>query len=189
MKKIISLILIFSLIFVPLFSVENNSNEIITINSVDWRKDLRRAEIVTLGSLPFTTLLATLGYQVYRYIDSGFNSKYFPNPLAKSSSDAQLNMDEQLGILIAASSLSLCVGVTDIIVNTVKRNKEIKRQRNLKLPDGMEISNEPRTLPKIKTEVEYSETAENIDLEINQLHENSQLQENLSEENFKENYE
>ena len=93
----------------------------------DWARDLRRAEIVSLGSLPFTSLSVTLSYSIYRYIDSGFNKDYFPNPLAKSSEAANLTVDEQKRILNVSICLSLAVGIADFIVSAVKHSNEAKR--------------------------------------------------------------
>lgn len=92
----------------------------------DWLMDVRRAEIVTLGSLPFTTLSATLVYSVYRYADHGFSQDYFPNPLAKSSASANLTKDEQIGIICVAAGLSVAAGIADYIISAVRRSKDQK---------------------------------------------------------------
>lgn len=92
----------------------------------DWLMDVRRAEIVTLGSLPFTTLSATLVFMFYRYADNGFNRDYFPNPLAKSSASANLSKNEQIGIISVAAGLSLCAGIADFIISAVRHSEDRK---------------------------------------------------------------
>ncbi|HZK19843.1 MAG TPA: hypothetical protein VFC68_03865 [Treponemataceae bacterium] len=89
----------------------------------DWAQDLRRAEIITLGSLPFTTLTSTFSYSIYRFIKNDFNKNYFPNPFPGSSSEANLNSDEQKTILVSAAVVSLVLGITDYIICTIKQKK------------------------------------------------------------------
>ena len=59
-----------------------------------WAKDLRRAEIITLGSVPFVTMGVTFSYSLYRYFAHGMNSAYIPNPFAQSSDAAHLSTSE-----------------------------------------------------------------------------------------------
>ncbi len=94
-----------------------NSDELPT-----WTKDLRRAEIVTLGSIPFTVLISTMGYGVVQYASSGFSSDNIPNPFSPS-----LSSNEQVTVMITAASLSLAVGIGDFIISMVKRKNEEKR--------------------------------------------------------------
>lgn len=94
----------------------------------DWLLDVRRAEIITLGSLPFTTLSVTLAYSIYRYADNDFDQDYFPNPLAKSSSAANLTSDEQIGIITVSAALSLATGIADFIISCVKRSESKKTE-------------------------------------------------------------
>ena len=111
-----------------------------------WLQDLRRAEIVSLGSLPFVTLGVTLGYSLYRYFSHGMDSNYFPNPFAKSSSAARLTTDEQLGILFISLGVAAAVGITDFTISSIQRHqrKKAEIQRNsegieiIPLDDGME---------------------------------------------------
>ncbi len=93
----------------------------------DWLLDVRRAEIVTLGSLPFTTLSSTLVYMFYRYASNGFSKDYFPNPLAKSSASANLTKDEQIGIISVSACLSLTAGIADYIISSIKRSENQKK--------------------------------------------------------------
>lgn len=111
-----------------------------------WLQDLRRAEIVSLGSLPFVAMGVTLGYSLYRYFVNDMNSDYFPNPFAKSSSAARLTTDEQLGILFSSLGVAAAVGITDFTISTIQRHqrKKAEIQRNgegieiIPLDDGME---------------------------------------------------
>lgn len=97
----------------------------------DWLHDLRRAEIVSLGSLPFVTLGVTLSYSLYRYFSHDMNPDYFPNPFAKSSSAARLTTDEQLGILFTSLGISAAVGVIDFTISTIQRHKKNKEEQQL----------------------------------------------------------
>ncbi|HAH62243.1 MAG TPA: hypothetical protein DCL73_09130 [Treponema sp.] len=96
-----------------------------------FMKDARRAEIITLGAMPFVTLNATFGYSFVRYCQHDFSSDYFPNPFSKTSSYTE---DEQKTILFTAIGISVGIGLTDLIVSIVKRN--IKKQKLLRENTG-----------------------------------------------------
>lgn len=104
-----------------------------------WVKDLRRAEIVTLGSLPFTTLGATLAYSLYRYGANDFKPAYIPNPFPLSSTEAKLSTDEQIGIIATAAGISLAVGITDFIVMQVKHSRKKKALEKIREEQGTVI--------------------------------------------------
>ncbi|OJF76202.1 MAG: hypothetical protein BKP49_08655 [Treponema sp. CETP13] len=131
-------------------------------NIPDWAHDLRRAEIITFGSLPFTTLSCTFIYSLYRYYDSGFDSTYFPNPFPSSSDDADLSTDEQIAILKYSCGFSLFVGITDFIICTIKEQKEQKEERasnDIKngtiviIPESKVTETDPSNTTKDKTEI------------------------------------
>lgn len=93
-----------------------------------WTRDMRHAEIVLIGSLPFTTLASTLCYSLGRYTVTGFDFNYVPNPFAKSGAGS-LNQTEQIGVFAAAGGLSICIGVTDLIVRIHRRRKKERVQK------------------------------------------------------------
>ena len=99
-----------------------------------FMKDARRAEIITLGAMPFVTLNTTLGYSVIRYCKNDFSSDYIPNPFAKSSSSNGYTEDEQKTILLTSIGISVGIGLTDLIVNLIKR--DIKKKKLLKEKTG-----------------------------------------------------
>ena len=97
-----------------------------------WAQDIRRTEIVTLGSLPFTTLGVTLGYSLYRYASNGFNPEYIPNPFAKSATGS-LSSKEQIGIVLTSVGISAVIGLVDLTIRLIQRSaakKEASRQRD-----------------------------------------------------------
>ncbi len=85
-----------------------------------WTKDLRRAEIITFGSLPFVTLGVSVAYGSYLYFTNQIDS--FPNPLDKSTSS--YTQDQQLKIVGISLGVSAVFGLTDFIVNLIKNNKK-----------------------------------------------------------------
>lgn len=88
-----------------------------------WSKDLRRAEIVTLGSLPFVTIGATAGYSSFLYF-SGKRDK-FPNPFDKNNG---FSTGEIIGVVGTSLGISLAVGLTDYIISYVQRQKAEQRR-------------------------------------------------------------
>lgn len=85
-----------------------------------WTKDLRRAEIITFGSMPFVTIGVSLAYGSYLYFTNQIDS--FPNPLDKSTSS--YTEDQQLKIVGISLGVSAVFGLTDFIVNLIKNNKK-----------------------------------------------------------------
>lgn len=112
--------------------------------------DIRRAEIITLGSMPFITFSATLGYSFGKYASHNFDSSYFVNPFS-STDENSFSTDEQIGILLTSLGISAGIGLTDFIVHTIKRNnrqKKLKKQKNTEIqitpiredPDAIKIT-------------------------------------------------
>lgn len=102
-----------------------------------WAKDLRRAEIITLGSVPFVTMGVTLSYSLYRYFAHGMNSAYIPNPFAQSSDAAHLSTSEQIGIICTAAGICVAVGLTDFIWNLIER--KIQEKNDMESQNGITV--------------------------------------------------
>lgn len=97
-----------------------------------WQHDLHRAEIITLGALPFVTLDVTLAYSLGGWAFSGFDNSQFVNPFAKTSDEASFTEGEQIGIILVSLGICLGIGITDFIVHQVKRaslKKKLRTQR------------------------------------------------------------
>ncbi len=80
-------------------------------------REARRFEIVAIGSFPLMVFYSTLVYDIYRFtsksIQAGeFATAYLPWPL-KGPNAVELTLDEKGGVLIAALSASVLVGILD----------------------------------------------------------------------------
>lgn len=96
-----------------------------------WAHDLRRAELITLGALPFVTLDVTLAYSLGSFAIHGFDTNYFVNPFAKSTDEASFTQGEQIGLILTSLGICLGIGITDFIVHTVKRASLKKKLRTM----------------------------------------------------------
>jgi hypothetical protein len=88
-----------------------------------WSKDLRRAEVILIGSIPFTMFLAIEIFDIYRYVAVDFDSAYAPWPF-KSQLRAPYDNEDKLKILITAVSISACIAIIDYIIVRAQRGKK-----------------------------------------------------------------
>ena len=128
MKKSLLLLLLISIFSQNLFA--DTSSTSTTPKAYDDDEfpqallDLRRFEIITLGSMPFVMLDTTLAYSAYKYA-SGKSTSF--NFLNSSSYDK----DETKKIILTSLGISASIGLTDFIVRLVKRSNANKASRNL----------------------------------------------------------
>ena len=89
-----------------------------TTSSPSWARDLRRAEIIFVGSIPFTMFFTFEGYDTYRYVANGLDPLYAPWPFRPGST--QLYSDqEKIGLVVTSLSLSLLVATADWIIGRI----------------------------------------------------------------------
>lgn len=102
------LLLIFSF---PAFCEDSGKATYDDIDFPQWARDLRRTEIITLGSLPFVTIWTVFGYTYYEYGE-------FRNPLG--GNDSFTTEDQKT---VAALSLGICagLGIFDLVFTLVRR--------------------------------------------------------------------
>jgi len=108
-----------------------------SVNFSPFLKDMRRSEIITLGSYPFTTMAVGAGYSIYKYFSNGMDSKYTPNPFIKTSS-ANLTDAETKGLILGAAGLSLGIGIIDFFLNQIALAKEQQEKEALLGKDGLD---------------------------------------------------
>jgi len=87
----------------------------------DWQRDLRRAEILSFGALPFVTFVSSIYYDVYRYYSNDRQEGYLPWPLKKSENAIGLSEAEQKNIVFYSASISVGVAIFDFGYRTMKR--------------------------------------------------------------------
>ena len=85
-----------------------------------WAHDLRRAEIVAIGSVPFTMLASRLLYSIGRYAyfsisDGQSRPEYLPALFAPQGA-VPLSSQDNLNIVLGAVGLSLVIALTDYLL-------------------------------------------------------------------------
>ena len=96
---------------------ETPTAEIPPVETPQWARNLRRAEIVATGSFPLTLLAARLTYSLLRFAVHGIQDPstamaYAPWFLAPPGSP-ELEFTEKLGIVAGAASLSSLIALID----------------------------------------------------------------------------
>jgi hypothetical protein len=98
-----------------------------------WLRDLRRAEIVAFGALPFTMFFSSVAVDTYRAANHDWDSRYLPWP-AKGPGAIEMDNDEHLLTLGIAITGSLTIALADHLIVQYKR-AQAQKQR-LDLPEG-----------------------------------------------------
>lgn len=88
-----------------------------------WAKDLRRGEIITLGSVPFVGLWVVGGYGGYKYFSGKTDS--FPNPFSPKDAFDKNEIWTMVGV---TAGIGLGIGLTDFFVNLARRKKAEKER-------------------------------------------------------------
>lgn len=94
-----------------------------------WTLDLRRAEIVTFGSLPISFMLTALVYDVaYLTVDS-VNYENNPDLYERASFGSHRTQDDITNLILISGGVSLVIGLTDFIINKVKVSKAEREEQ------------------------------------------------------------
>jgi len=158
MKKTLFLILFFSLFLMPIFQVSAQSlstteqTQIVfdTTGFPQWAKDLRRWEIVTFGTFPFSLFFVTFATDMMRWYNtngmdfSPMGRRYAPWPF-RSAGAVEMSSQELRRSIFLAAGLSMTVAFVDLFV--VNRNRNNERRRLESLPSGSTVTIE-RTPPE-----------------------------------------
>lgn len=146
-KRTIAYILLLSLLMNFSFNVfaddKSNTNNDNSDEIPQSLQDFRRFEVITLGAMPFVTLDVTLGYSMEQYVEelAKGNKPSFPNPF-KTSSNGGYTDDEIKGIIITSLCVSLGIGITDLIVRVIKRNR-VQASKNKSKLNIITIEDDP----------------------------------------------
>lgn len=93
-----------------------------------WQQNVRRAEIISFGSLPFVTFFSSLYYNVYRYYDHDRQKEYLPWPLNTGKDTVPLSEGEQKAIFGYSIALSVGVAAFDFAWRTVRHEMRVRKQ-------------------------------------------------------------
>ena len=184
-NRTIAYIILLSLLMNFSFNVfaDNNSNA--TNENSDEipqsLQDFRRFEVITLGSMPFVTLDVTLGYSIEQYMEelAKGNKPSFPNPF-KTSSNGGYTDDEIKGIIITSLCISLGIGLTDLIVRVIKRNK-VQSSKNKSKLNIITIEDDPDAI-KIEVPSDQNNNENGLEDEVIVIGEEIPADESLLEE-------
>lgn len=91
-------------------------------------RDLRRAEIVMLGTFPMTLFLSLEAYDIYRFVDNGGAREYAPWPFRPPDAVGYTGK-QKLGVFLAALSTSVLITAADYIISRVKAKRELEDVR------------------------------------------------------------
>lgn len=150
-KKIFSFCLFLFVSFTVFSQEQDNTPESYSKSEFPvFVQDLRRGEIITIGSYPFTLAAVGTGYSLYRYFANDMDSSYMPNPFAKNYSNASLSKKEQATVMLTAAGLSIGIGLADFIVTKVVQGIEAK---NMDEKDPEELDPDITIIPIYKEKV------------------------------------
>lgn len=96
-----------------------------------WAHDVRRAEIVAFGSLPFTFFISTLVMDSVRYANNNWDARYAPWPL-KGAGAIDMTEDEKVQTFLFGCIGAIGVTLIDQIIIQVKRNQVKKVEESRK---------------------------------------------------------
>ena len=87
-----------------------------------WQRDLRRFEVILVGSFPFTMLYSSLGYGLIRWGINGFSEGYAP-ALSQTAETVPLTQGEKIGVVLTSVGISAAIAIIDLIIIHIKRNR------------------------------------------------------------------
>ena len=85
-----------------------------------WMHDLRRAEIIFTGSIPFTILLTNIGYTVYSTFAEGFGEGY---SIENFTSSTSMTTEERYDVLKISLSISGLIAAADFVIGFIEDNE------------------------------------------------------------------
>lgn len=92
-----------------------------------WTLDLRRAEVITVGSFPLSFMLSALLYDATYFAIDSIESE--------NTGDAQFGshreQEDITRLLLISGGVSLSIGIADFIIHQVRRNRAEREEQEL----------------------------------------------------------
>ena len=125
LKKIL-IILLISTVLLPVYSADEYT-ELIPEEYEESEfhpvlRDIRRAEVILVGSYPFAVLFTRLYIDFYNYASSGFSRSESPSLFGGSENTARTS-DETGKLLLSALFVSAAVSAADFFIGRIKAEK------------------------------------------------------------------
>ncbi|MCL2800614.1 MAG: hypothetical protein FWD28_02525 [Treponema sp.] len=162
MKRIVFLLILFSLFFTSVYNTyaQNNRlnvNEPTTVTfdpseMSQWARDVRRFEIIAFGTFPFSLFVVSFVTDMIRWNNangmdfSEQGRRYAPWPL-KSAGAIEMSNDEIFRTFFIAAGVSLTLALIDLIITNTKRNNERRRVESTP-PGSIDIERIPYGEPE-----------------------------------------
>ena len=99
---------------------EDQQDQNIFANAPQWVRDIRRAEIVLFGTLPFTVFFSRTFMDLYRTASNDWDRRYAPWPFTSAGAVTMTNDELKIMFAIAVSA-SLAISIADYILVSRKR--------------------------------------------------------------------
>jgi len=80
-----------------------------------WARDLRRADIVAFGTVPFTMFFSMFAVDSWRFAQNGWDFKYAPWPL-KPAGAIEMDQDQRIGAFSAGLAAAAVLAVVDYFI-------------------------------------------------------------------------
>ncbi|MBA7608754.1 hypothetical protein ES703_15936 [subsurface metagenome] len=127
-KKLLWLIMLLSLLGSASFSEEQDRipEEYQEDEFPALLRDLRRGEIIFLGSLPITLFFTFFTHDIYRFIAHEWNPEYAPWPFRRPGGEPYTD-EEKIGVLVSALSISFLVALSDFIIGKIIERRDSNR--------------------------------------------------------------
>jgi len=134
MKKVFFVSVLFFLLFTPQFEAAAQSASVPNVFDMtdfpQWARDLRRFDIITFGSFPFSMFIVTFATDMFRWNNANgmdFNDmRYAPWPL-KSAGAVDMTVEEYQRTILLAAGLSLVLALTDFVIVKIRQSNERRR--------------------------------------------------------------
>jgi hypothetical protein len=104
--------------------------------AIEWpqfAKDLRRFDVIAFGLFPFAYLVTSIGYDLYRSSQHGWDSDYYPWPLNERG--IGWTSEDYRNVLIGTAVVSLTVAAVDLTIVLLKRHAAGKREEARSRPE------------------------------------------------------
>ena len=139
-KQFSFFLLLFIFVFLSGLSAQSSSTNTSAAASTFefplWARDLRRAEIIAFGSFPFMYFFSNFGFDAYRCISHGWDTRYAPWPFNSSGTIEQTQTEKFMTLGIAAGG-AIVIAIVDYGIMRYKRSRLERESRNL--PEGTPI--------------------------------------------------